>query len=163
MENKPTFKLSLILVMSCLYFLSTNLLVAQDKNIFEISENTSSNDRTDFYNLAFNLNTTAYLKDNTVINKYGDGSVLKISMEDTKSFEVLITNQKDYNQAELIIIKVDEISKLSNSIDLTTLTETNNLKYVFIKCSFKCQLQDIQNFIKVNPNIRVFYSAQNPS
>ena len=163
MENKPTFKLSLILVMSCLYFLSTNFVVAQDKNIFEISENTSSNDRTDFYNLAFNLNTTAYLKDNTVINKYGDGSVLKISMEDTKSFEVLITNQKDYNQAELITIKVDEISKLSNSIDLTTLTETNNLKYVFIKCSFKCQLQDIQNFIKVNPNIRVFYSAQNPS
>lgn len=163
MKSISTLKVSLILIISCIYLLSTNLVVAQDKNIYEISENTSSNDRKDFYSLAFNLKTTVYLKNNTVINTYGNGAVLKVNMEDTNSYNVLITNQNDYDQAELITIKVDDISKLSNSIDLTTLTETNNLKYVFIKCSFKCQHQDIENFIKVNPNIRVFYNAQNPS
>ena len=110
MKSISTLKVSLILIISCIYLLSTNLVVAQDKNIYEISENTSSNDRKDFYSLAFNLKTTVYLKNNTVINTYGNGAVLKVNMEDTNSYNVLITNQNDYDQAELITIKVDDIS-----------------------------------------------------
>lgn len=165
MKNRQTLKTSLILVISCLCILLPNFVSSQDRNIFEISENTSLNidDRQDFYNLAFNLNTTVYLKGNSVQNTYGNGSIIKVTMQDTESFDLLKTNQSQYNQAELITIHVNTINELSKNIDLTSLTEMDGLKYIFIECLFKCQLQDVQNFVKANPNVRVFYIAQKPS
>lgn len=165
MKNRQTLKTSLILVISCLCILLPDFVNAQDRNIFEISGNTSLNidDRQDFYNLAFNLNTTVYLKDNSVQNTYGNGSIIKVTMQDTESFDLLKTNQSQYNQAELITIHVNNFNELNKNIDLTSLTEMKGLKYIFIECLFKCQLQDVQNFVKANPNVRVFYIAQKPS
>ena len=165
MKNRQALKTSLILVISCICILLPNFVNAQDRDIYEISENTSLNinDRQDFYNLAFNLKTTVYLKDNSVQNTYGNGSIIKVTMQDTESFDFLKTNQSQYNQAELITIHVNTINELSKNIDLTSLSEMNGLKYIFIECLFKCQLQDVQNFVKANPNVRVFYVAQKPS
>ena len=165
MKNRQTLKTSLILVISCLCILLPDFVNAQDRDIYEISESTSLNinDRQDFYNLAFNLKTTVYIKDNSVQNTYGNGSIIKVTMQDTESFDLLKSNQSQYKQTELITIQANTINELSKNIDLTTLSEMKNLKYIFIKCSFKCQLPDIQNFIKANSNIRVFYYAQNPS
>lgn len=165
MKNKPLIKTTFILVLLCLCILIPDLTHAQDKGIYEISNTTnlSSKDRKDFYDLAFNLKTTLYLKNNKIQSTYGDGSVVKITIQDTKSFAFLEVNQNQYKQAEIITIKVNSINELSNTIDLTTLTAINNLKYVFIKCAFNCQLKDIENFIEANPNIRVFYNAENPS
>jgi len=165
MKNRQTLKTSLILVISCICILLPDFVNAQDRDIYEISENTSLNinDRQDFYNLAFNLKTTVYLKDNSVQNTYGNGSIIKVTMQDTESFDFLKTNQSQYNQAELITIHVNTINELSKNIDLTSLSEMNGLKYIFIECLFKCQLQDVQNFVKANPNVRVFYVAQKPS
>ena len=64
---------------------------------------------------------------------------------------------------EIITIKVKDLNELRNNIDLTTLTALNNLKYVFIKCAFKCESKDIETFIIAHSNIRVFYNAENPS
>jgi hypothetical protein len=154
-------------------FISTLDIVAQEKNIYEISEKNhsvkavsikkKSKDREAFYNLAFNLKTTAYLENNSEKNLYGKGSIAKISMNDTKSFEFLKSNENKYKSAELIIIKVNSVNELNNSFDLTGLTKMTSLKYVYIKCSFKCKKQDIENFVKVNPSVRVFYNAEKPS
>jgi hypothetical protein len=165
MKNKSTLKLSVLLIVFCLCIVFPNLVNAQDKNIFEISENTSlhSNDRQEFYNLAFNLNTTIYLKDNMVKNTYGDDSFIRITMKDTESFDIIKNNQNQYKQIEIITIQVKSLNELSKTVDLTTLTEMDSLKYIFIKCYFKCQNNDIKNFIKTNPNVRIFYSAQMPS
>lgn len=171
MINKSTYLRTFSIALICL--ISLTELTAQDNGIYEISKNNYSskvsntkgvsNERQLFYELAFNLKTTAYLENNSVKNIYGEGSVQKITLEDTKSFDILKNNATNYKDAELLIINVSSMQELKNSIDLTSVTELSNLKYVFIKCIFKCQIGDIENYIKVNPDIRVFYNAENPS
>ena len=96
-------------------------------------------------------------------NVYGKGLISKVTMIDTKSFEFLKSNENKYKSAKIIIVEVNSINELKKSFDLTALTEMSHLKYVFIKCSFKCQKKDIENFVKVNPSVRVFYNAEKPS
>ena len=173
MKNKSTLKFCTYLFVVFIYFLSIERTVAQEKNIFEISSKTEklkkannkkdSKSRTEFYNLAFNLGTTAYLENNFEKNLYGKGLISKITMIDTNSFEFLKSNENKYKSAEIIIIEVNSINELKKSFDLTGLTEMNHLKYVFIKCSFKCEKHNIENFVKVNPSVRVFYNAEKPS
>lgn len=173
MKNNSTLKFCTGLFLVFIFLFSIEGLTAQEKGIYEISSNTlttktasnksSSNDRQNFYNLAFNLKTTVYLENNLEKNLYGKGAISKITMSDTNSFEFLKNNENKYKSAELISIKVSSIDELNNPIDLTMLTEMTNLKYVYIKCSFKCQKHDIENFVKVNPSVRVFYNAEKPS
>jgi hypothetical protein len=173
MKNNSTFKFCIGLLIFFICFISAENITAQEKNIYEISINPisekklkskkSSNDRQDFYNLAFNLATTVYIENNLEKNLYGKGAILKINMLDTSSFEFLKKNDSNYKTAELLIINVNSIAELNNSFDLTELTKLNHLKYVYIKCSFKCQKHDIENFVKVNPSVRVFYNAEKPS
>ncbi len=139
-------------------------MMGQDRDIFEISDNSGfdQNDREDFYDLAFNLKTTVYLKGNKVENKYGEGDVVKISLEDINSTDILVLNQMEYKSAELITIKIKNVNELSSKIDLTELSEMTNLKFIFIKCLFKTSSQQIESFISANPNVRIFYFAQNP-
>lgn len=163
MKTKSILKLYFILTISSIFLLSSNLSLAQDRNIYEISDNPNQSDRADFYELAFNLKTTVYFKNNAVKSQYGEGDVVKVTLEDSNSFNILIQNQAQYSKAEIITVNVNDISELSKRIDLTALTQMTQLKYVFIKCMFKSQTQDIKDFIKVNTGIRVFFNAQNPS
>ncbi|WP_136480997.1 hypothetical protein [Cognatitamlana onchidii] len=163
MKNKLTFKTSVVFLIFSISLLSSNLINSQDRNIFELTTQSNNRDRSDFYDLAFNLKPTAYFKDNAFRNQYGEGSILKITFEDTNSFDALANNQGNYDSAELIIIKVNNLSELNQTVDLMSLTSLNKLKYIFIKCFFKTNKQQVENFISANPNIRVFYFAQNPS
>jgi hypothetical protein len=173
MKNNSTFKFCIGLFIFFICFISAESITAQEKNIFEISKNThtaktvkskkTTNDRQDFYKLAFNLATTVYIENNLEKSLYVKGPISKINMNDTSSFEFLKNNESNYKTAEIIIIKVNSINELNNSYDLTGLTEMTDLKYVYIKCSFKCQKHDIENFVKVNPYVRVFYNAEKPS
>ena len=173
MKNNSTLKFCTSLFVVFIYFLSIGDIGAQEKNIYEISANKlkvkkanhkkHTTDRQDFYNLAFNLGTSVYLENNSEKSIYGKGVISKVNMLDTNSFELLKSNENKYKSTEIIIITVSSINELNNSFDLTGLTEMIHLKYVYIKCSFKCQKHDIENFIKVNPSVRVFYNAEKPS
>ena len=173
MKNKSTLKFCTCLFVVFIYFLSIESAVSQEKNIFEISSKTekqkkpnnkkNSKSRTEFYNLALNLGTAVYIENNLEKNVYGKGLISKVTMIDTKSFEFLKSYENKYKSAKIIIVEVNSINELKKSFDLTALTEMSHLKYVFIKCSFKCQKKDIENFVKVNPSVRVFYNAEKPS
>ena len=52
---------------------------------------------------------------------------------------------------------------VNDSIDLSGSMELKKLKYVFIKCNFKCSEDQIKKFVKTNSGTRIFYSSQDPS
>ena len=107
------------------------------------------------------LHTTAYISNNSVRNTYGDGKVQKITFSDSKSFDLL--NSKDFSDVELITITLNNTIDLNNKLDLSSNNNLGKLKYVFIKCYFKCTANQIENFITSDSNIRVFYRTESPS
>ncbi|MFD1613611.1 hypothetical protein [Gelatiniphilus marinus] len=173
MKNKPAITYYTFLFACLLGLLSTGKAEAQEHGIFELTANetrsnlsankTKKNNRIKFYNLYQNLHTTAYLSNKTISNVYGKDKIKKLNFEDTRSFGLL--DKQTFDEAELITIKVKKLSDLSNRLDLTTNEKLSNLKYVFVKCYFKCTAQQIEKFVKVksNSNIRIFYKTESPS
>jgi hypothetical protein len=48
---------------------------------------------------------------------------------------------------------------VNDSIDLSGSMELKKLKYVFIRCNFKCSEYDVSKFIKADNTVRIFYSS----
>lgn len=176
MKNKLTLSFSTFTMICCFFLLVVNTSYAQEHGIYEITDNSTekslaknvskskpSNDRGDFYNLTHKLQPTIYLQDNKVKKVYGKSDIKKVTLEDIKSLNLLKNNDSRYNTADLLTIKLTSKTELSRQIDLTKLSGFSNLKYVFIKCMFKCNAEDIQKVVKVNSNIRLFYISANPS
>ena len=173
MKNKSALTFYTFLFVCFLTLLTIGKASAQEHGIFELTNDDElskvkikkykENSRGKFYKLSQNLHTTAYISNNTVKKIYGKGDIKKITFNDSKSFGLL--NNKKYGSVELITIKVDKASDLVNKLDLTTNNELSSLKYIFIRCNFKCKKQQIKKFIKAksNSNIRVFYRTETPS
>ena len=169
MKNISAFTLNIFLLLT-ISIITVDKVSAQENGIFEIKNNNKilsktnakkSSDRKEFYKLSQKLHTTAYISNNSVRNTYGDGKVQKITFSDSKSFSLL--NNNDYNEVELITITLKNSSDLNNKLDLTSNKNLGKLKYVFIKCYFKCTENQIEDFITSDSNIRVFYRTETPS
>jgi len=164
-----------IVIVCILAFISTIKISAQENNIFELNvgkdlyktiktksiDSKKNNSREEFYKLSQNLHTTAYISENAISKTNGRGDIKKLDFGDSKSFKLL--SQSNYNNVELITIILKNTSDLNNKIDLTKDYKLGKLKYVFIKCYFKCNANQIKQFITTDSNIRVFYTAQTPS
>ncbi|WOD43059.1 hypothetical protein [Hwangdonia lutea] len=169
MKNKSAITFLTLLLACMVSILSVENVSAQEYGIFELTNEskqsktaiTKSNDRDGFYKLAQNLHTTAYINNNTISKIYGKGKVQKVTIGDSKSFGLL--NNSDYNSVELITVTLKKQSDLNNKLDLTANNNLGKLKYVFIKCHFKCTADQIAKFITSNSNVRVFYSTETPS
>lgn len=171
-NNSVSIRYHILFFLALLLF-SGNSLMAQENGIYELvkdngqSKKVSSkgqvNDRADFYDLAFNLHPTAYAENNTFKYYKPNKTISKLSFADSKSLGLLYQNNSKYDKAELLIITLKTPSDINNGIDITDLKGLNNLKYVFIKCYFKCSEKQIEDFITANPNVRIFYSVENPS
>lgn len=109
------------------------------------------------------MHPTHYFENSSLKSVYKSGDPVKLTFEDAQSFKLLKNPNSKNNQVELITIMLNSSKDLSNSIDLTKNTDLKKLKYIFIKCNFKCSKDQIQKFIKTNSEIRIFYSLQNPS
>lgn len=173
MKNKPALTFYTFLLACLVSILSIGNATAQENGIFELTDDDDlskvkikkykEKNRGKFYNLTQKLHTTAYISNNNVNKVYGEGAVKKITFKDSKSFGLL--NDNKYDNVELITIKVNNISDLNNKLDLTANNNLGSLKYIFIRCSFKCKKQQIKKFIKANrnSNIRIFYRTETPS
>ncbi len=151
---------------------------AQDRGIFEIGKTTNKstsksksksvekNNRDDFYELAFKLHPTIYLEKNK-ISKINDEKhdPVKIKLNGSDSFSKLNNLNSKANKVELIYITLNNFSELNTVLDLDSLKGFNHLKYIYIKCLFKCNSNDIKNFIKNNSSARyrIFYKIEIPS
>lgn len=167
-SKRPLFLLFLIFSVS---LLSMNKIVAQENEIFEIqkkNENSklslkTENNRKRFYDLVFKLHPTHFIENNGLKVSYDSVDPVKMTIEDSKSINWLNNKGAKKNTLELITILLNDRNDLSNVLDLTISNEFNNLKYIFIKCNFKCSEIDIENFVKVKNEVRIFYTIQKPS
>ncbi|WP_339916705.1 hypothetical protein [Yeosuana marina] len=176
MKNNLNVNLCIFLFVSCISIFFGNQSFAQEKGIYEVSNNSTlnkvnnqknqqstSNNRDNFYDLAFKMYPTHYFEKGTLKSVYKSSDPVKLTFEDSESLKSLNKSNSKNNQVELITIILNSSNDLSNSIDLTSNTDLNKLKYVFVKCNFNCSENQIQKFIKTNAEIRIFYSSQNPS
>lgn len=151
------------LITACLFLLFSLIQVnAQDKGIYEITNNESNNDRALFYDLALKIHPTIYVKDNVIKNIYGEGKIQKTVLQDVKSINILKTENAKFDDVKLIIIRLNSQADLNNSIDLSN-SSLDNLKYIYVKSNFNAKPEDIANFVKANPSIRIFYKIELPS
>ena len=173
MKKNTTLSLYIFLLIFFTTLFFGNPLIAQEEGIYEITNNdTFKNDaksksisntgRENFYELAFKMHPTHYFKNSSLKSVYNSGDPVKLTFEDTKSFNLLKNNAK-LNEVELITIMLNNSNDVNDSIDLSGSMELKKLKYVFIKCNFKCSEDQIKKFVKTNSGTRIFYSSQDPS
>ena len=171
MINKSTFAFYTFLFSVCISFSS---LTAQENAIYEVSDGSSmskssskkvtQNDRADFYELALNLQPTLYVENNSFKKNNNTVSITsKLTFNDAKSFSVLKQSGKDFSEVELITIVLQNESDLNNKITVTQANGFGNLKYIYIKCYFKCTEQQIRSFVTSDVAIRIFYKSETPS
>lgn len=173
MKNKSALTIYTLLFVCFVYLISIEKVSAQEHGIFELTsdavfskvitkENKKKN-RDHFYNLAQKLHATAYISNNAVNNIYGKNEIKRLTFSDTKSFGLL--NKKNFNEIELITVTLKKVSDLNSVLDLANNKKLSKLKYIFVKCNFKCTKQQIKNFVKINLNskIRIFYKTEIPS
>ncbi len=166
-NTTPSLYIFLLIFSTSLFF--GNSLIAQEEGIYEVinnntfkngtnSKSTSTTDREGFYELAFKMHPTHYFKNSSIKSVYNDSDPVKLTFEDTKSFNLLKNNAK-LNGVELITIILNNNDDLNDSIDLSGSMDLKKLKYVFVRCRFKCSENNVTKFIKTDNNVRIFYST----
>jgi len=178
MRNQPTFAFKKRAFFAiCMLLLSVNILTAQENGYYEIKANLISDDnspsntdnsREAFYNLILNLHPTAYVENSAIKiggnSGYSNLPILKLTFHDTKSFSILNQANAQYNDVELMTIKVLTVADLNNRLNLVDVGNLNQLKYIYIECYFDCTESQLKGFITYdNPNIRIFYKVSKPS
>ena len=166
MINKSTYLRTFSIALICL--ISLPELTAQDIGIYEVSNKQGKNDnvkgnnnRNRFYDLVLNLQPTHYINDNKLKTTYDSAdNPIKMTFEDSKSFEWLKNENSKKDNLELLVINLINSNDLNNTIDISKDKNFKNLKYVFIRCNFKCSENDILQFIQTDSKVRIFYSNE---
>lgn len=171
MRNKFTSAFCTLILACCFSLTSINNVIAQENGIYELTEDNQSSkqitnkkgnnkDRKDFYNFYEKLHSTFYYENNKLKNKYGKGSPLKLTIEDANSFDSLYQNDSKHNKVRLITITLKNQSDLNKTFDLTKIKGFSKLKYIYVKCLFNCNSNQVKKFIKrENHKVRVFYTS----
>ena len=168
MKNN-SFLLFYSFLFTILVTLISSSAVAQEHGIFELNNNQNTNKRSSdkskyqsenntFYDLAFNLHPTHYIKNNELKTTYDSGDPIKMTFEDSKSLAWLKNKNCKKNSLELLVINLTNINDLNENINILDDQDFMKLKYVFIICKFKCSENDIIKFIKGNTKVRIFYT-----
>ena len=170
MKNNATSSFHILLLVLLISLVSVAESFAQEFDIYEIStsntsktniKNGKNENRDRFYDLALNLQPTHYIENNRLKTVYGSVDPIAMTLEDFKSFDWVKNNKESKKGSiEILIIQLENTIDLQNSIDISEDKDFKNLKYVFIKCKFNCAQNDIQNFIKVDSKVRIFFTHQ---
>ena len=172
MKNKSTLTFCTFLFLCCISLFFSNKIIAQENGIYELSNNNFSksvaksqadNGRSEFNKLAYNLHPTVYVVNGIEKTTYGQGLPIKLTLKDAKSISVLNSGNPKYNKVQLITIKLNKSSDLNTKLDLSSLSGLSELKYIFIKCNFKCTADQLKTFVNANSVIRIFYRSETPS
>jgi hypothetical protein len=170
MKNKSTLAFYTLLFSFCITLFSFSRVIAQENGIYEISgsdtqkdKNKSNYDRTEFYELTQKLHSTFYIGENKLKNTYGNGQPIRITLDDANSFNFLTKDSSKFSEVEIITMTLNNQGDLNNKLNLSSLNNLKKLKYIYLKCDFKCTDKQIKEFIKYDSNVRVFYKIENPS
>lgn len=178
MKNRSVFTCLSSALFCCFFITSINLSFSQEQDIYEVTVNDLNNksskqaknnkesDRSEFYNLSQNLHTVEYYHNNKLSNKHGNETLVKINIEDIQSLNVLFQNKGKFKNVKLITIVLNSQSDFNTLLDLSEIKDFSELKYLYIKCNFNCNEQDLKRFIKTSNSenkVRIFYTIVSPS
>lgn len=164
MKNYSTSKLCAFIFICCFIVFNTNKTFSQEQNIYELTS-TNNNDRKEFNNLSKKLHSTYYYKANKLVNKYGNSDPVRITLNDGNSLDILKLDNPKYKKVELITIKLKSASDLNKSLELIDNEIFSELKFIYIKCLFNCNSNQIKEFTKKmnTSEVRIFYTIVKPS
>lgn len=183
MKSTTVISLMKYFILGCFLVLSINHLSAQSSNIYELTEQDfqdtsiskkvakssrsakSTNDfRQGFFDLKKGLKPTMYVDKNKIKKVTGGVSPLILKYQNSSSLEALKGNSSRIKNVELLTIKIKNQSEFNNRFDFSSINGFDNLKYIYIQCSFKCTANDISSFIlNADPKVIIFYMVSNPS
>lgn len=153
MRIKASIKLSMYVLLA--FFMFSSNMEGQNGGISELTSSTDSRD--EFDQLVRNLHPTVYISNGVVKTTYGDSAPIKMTLKDVNSISALNSLGVQYPNIELLTITAKNVSDLSSSLDLTSITSLNNLKYVLLKCKFICDNALLNKFINAHSSTRIFY------
>lgn len=178
MRNKSSYAIISSALFCCLFFTFINLSFSQEQEIYELivndlanknskqTKNSNQGNRSEFYSLSQELHTVEYYHKNKLSNKFGNETLVKINIEDIQSLNVLFQNESKFKDVKLVTIVLNSQSDFNTLLDLSKIKDFSKLKYIYIKCMFNCNEQDIKKFIKTsnaNNSVRIFYTIVSPS
>lgn len=112
------------------------------------------------FDLLYDLKTTVYVKNNSILNVEGAGAPVVLKFLDTQSFNYVSTGNSLYNQIELITINLSSVNELRNSFNVDAIRGFSNLKYIYLKCEFEISENQIRSFLQnADPKIVFFYTS----
>jgi hypothetical protein len=113
-------------------------------------------------NLLNNLNSSVYLLNGEEYKSYGEQPICMFT--DLKSLSNANQNDLPTSDIELVTINIDKDTEINGSIDLSTICNYKNVKYIHIKFSFNVDTTKLSSLIKnCNPKSVIFYSIEIPS
>lgn len=170
MKNTLSFKQYTRTIIFLFIITSAQMIFSQENGIYEIAnsnttQKTSSinHDRKEFNKLVYNLHSTIYYENSIEKKVYGNTPPIKLTFEDANSLSLLMSGNNKFKNVQLITINLNSIDELKKPIDISLLEDLSNLKYVYIKCPFKFDLNLLKSFIRVKTGVRIFYNNQIPS
>ncbi|MFI1773632.1 hypothetical protein [Thalassobellus citreus] len=177
MINKSTLTFYTFILSICISICSISNSFSQENNIFELkthntesktssklkSDKKDNNNREVFNNLAYNLHPSIFIENGIEKTVYGDGLPIKLIFEDVNSLKTFSLNNEKFNEVQILTIKINSLSDLSNHYDFSEKPELKNLKFIFIKSNIKCNPEQLKQFIKTNSETQVFYTINRPS
>lgn len=153
-----------IFLLSSLGALSQNYQVIDLGDLMDApgnySNEISKNEAEEISALVYDLHPTIFIG-NSGIKILGDEAPVKAELT-AGNFQRLSTSNPGYNNVKLLKLKVENEADFNASFDLSNLEGFENLKYVFVECTFECSATRIENMFSNVGNVKVLYIISTP-
>lgn len=127
-------------------------------NSLSVSNTRNSTEYSHVLGLLNDSNSSLYLS-NGQVRTYGQIPVCMFT--DLTSLSIADRPDLPTNDIELVTIKIARASDITGPIDLTTICNYKNVKYIHIKLNFDMEASQLTRLIKnCNPKCIVFFSVQ---
>ncbi len=127
-------------------------------NSLSVSSTRNSTEYNNVLGLLNNSNSSLYLS-NGQVRTYGQIPVCMYT--DLTSLSIADRPDLPTNDIQLVTIKIGRASEITGPIDLTTICNYKNVKYIHIKLNFDMEASQLTRLIKnCNPKCVVFFSVE---
>ena len=110
--------------------------------------------------LVYDLNPTIFIS-NAGSKIFGNEAPVNAETG-VNNFQALTATNPDFNEVKLLKLKIEKPADLNSSLDLNSLSSFQNLKYVFVECTFECNLTRIKNMFSNVENVMILYIIATP-
>jgi hypothetical protein len=117
--------------------------------------------------LAYDIHSTIFIRSGNLT--YPEGNTAECVDSDASSIGTLYEDNPQFNQVELITIRIEQESDLATVMNLDSLQTFTNLKYINFLCTFQicsspgCEPTMISQMVQgTNPDIMILYKISVP-